>query len=333
MNKKLQIFISSTFEDLKAERQLVMEAILELGHIPAGMEYFVSEDLEIFEVIKQWIKESDAFILISGGRYGSINTKDSFGRSYTHLEYECAKKLNKPIKVLKLSNNYLQEKKKERIYSNNDLNNPKLLEFRKNLKLSNNVDNQSQIKDAAKSLINKFSSDLCNKNNGWIKYKYISDLLELHPNHVKKARKKININADYYLYYYSFGHNRFVYSTIRFSIKDNTLLVVFKNDIDSKGKPRYKYSGHFDIYDDYLYVEAKSITDNEKICMIIKMLPGKLNLTSGILFGQGDIKQAVATTVLISNDSISDVSVLENFRTIQSRIIIDDKQIFELQKG
>ena len=144
---------------------------------------------------------------------------------------------------------------------------------------------------------------------------------------------RIKVNEDYYLYYYSSGHNRFVYSTIRFIIKNKTLLVVFKNDIDSKGKPRYKYSGHFDIYDDYLYVEAKSITDNEKICMIIKMLPGRLNLTSGIVFGQGDIKQAVATTVLISKDSISDVAILEKFKTIQSRIIIDDKQIFELQKG
>ena len=38
--KKMQIFVSSTYEDLKDERQEMVEAILEAGHIPAGMELF-----------------------------------------------------------------------------------------------------------------------------------------------------------------------------------------------------------------------------------------------------------------------------------------------------
>lgn len=40
MSKKYQIFVSSTYEDLKAERDLVIKAILEMGHIPVGMEMF-----------------------------------------------------------------------------------------------------------------------------------------------------------------------------------------------------------------------------------------------------------------------------------------------------
>ena len=36
--KKLQVFVSSTYEDLKQERQTAVEAILTAGHIPAGME-------------------------------------------------------------------------------------------------------------------------------------------------------------------------------------------------------------------------------------------------------------------------------------------------------
>jgi hypothetical protein len=35
MDKKYQIFISSTFDDLKDERDQVIKAILEMGHIPA----------------------------------------------------------------------------------------------------------------------------------------------------------------------------------------------------------------------------------------------------------------------------------------------------------
>jgi hypothetical protein len=46
-------------------------------------------------LLKQWIKESDVFLLILGGRYGSIepNTK----KSYTQLEYEYALRLGKPV--------------------------------------------------------------------------------------------------------------------------------------------------------------------------------------------------------------------------------------------
>jgi len=35
--KKLQVFISSTYTDLKEERQAAVGAILTAGHIPAGM--------------------------------------------------------------------------------------------------------------------------------------------------------------------------------------------------------------------------------------------------------------------------------------------------------
>ena len=40
IKRKLQVFISSTYLDLKEERQAAVEAILGAGHIPAGMELF-----------------------------------------------------------------------------------------------------------------------------------------------------------------------------------------------------------------------------------------------------------------------------------------------------
>ena len=76
---KLQIFISSTYEDMKVERQAAVEAILKAGHIPAGMELFTGGDKSQWDVIKKWIKDSDAFMLILGGRYGSIE-KGTVGR-------------------------------------------------------------------------------------------------------------------------------------------------------------------------------------------------------------------------------------------------------------
>jgi tetratricopeptide (TPR) repeat protein len=42
MKRKLQIFVSSTYSDLKGERQAAVEAILRSGNIPAGMELFAA---------------------------------------------------------------------------------------------------------------------------------------------------------------------------------------------------------------------------------------------------------------------------------------------------
>jgi Domain of unknown function (DUF4062) len=42
--KKLQVFVSSTYTDLRDERQAAVEGILSAGHIPAGMELFAAGD-------------------------------------------------------------------------------------------------------------------------------------------------------------------------------------------------------------------------------------------------------------------------------------------------
>ncbi len=71
MDKKLQVFVSSTYTDLIEERQAAVEAILDAGHIPAGMELFKAGKSQM-ETIYKWIDESDVYILILGGRYGTV---------------------------------------------------------------------------------------------------------------------------------------------------------------------------------------------------------------------------------------------------------------------
>ena len=88
MNKKLQVFVSSTYTDLIEERQAAVEAILDAGHIPAGMELFKAGNESQLKTIYKWIDQSDVYMLILGGRYGSIENKT--GKSYTQLEYEYA---------------------------------------------------------------------------------------------------------------------------------------------------------------------------------------------------------------------------------------------------
>src|ERR1043165_8449466 len=93
--KKLRVFVSSTYTDLREERQAAVEAILMAGHIPAGMELFAAGDESQMNVIRRWIDESDIYMLILGGRYGSVEPNS--GKSYIHLEYEYAVERNKPV--------------------------------------------------------------------------------------------------------------------------------------------------------------------------------------------------------------------------------------------
>ena len=69
---RYQVFVSSTFKDLKEERERVLRAILEQRAFPTGMELFPSADEERFEFIKREIDSSDYYILIVAGRYGSV---------------------------------------------------------------------------------------------------------------------------------------------------------------------------------------------------------------------------------------------------------------------
>lgn len=108
MNKKLQVFVSSTYTDLIEERQAAVEAILDAGHIPAGMELFKAGNESQLQVIYKWIDESDVYMLILGGRYGSIESKS--GKSYTQLEYEYALSKNIPVFAVVLSESFLTNK-------------------------------------------------------------------------------------------------------------------------------------------------------------------------------------------------------------------------------
>lgn len=107
MKKKLQVFVSSTYKDLKDERQAAVEAILDAGHIPAGMELFKAGKSQM-KTIQKWIDESDVYMLILGGRYGSV--EEESGLSYTELEYRYALSKNKPVFAIVLDKNYLYTK-------------------------------------------------------------------------------------------------------------------------------------------------------------------------------------------------------------------------------
>ena len=101
--KKYQIFISSTYTDLIDERKLIIDALLKMDFIPAGMEMFVASDTEQFKVITKVIDLCDYYLLIIGKRYGSINEETQI--SYTEMEYNYALSKGIPILVFTLNDN------------------------------------------------------------------------------------------------------------------------------------------------------------------------------------------------------------------------------------
>jgi hypothetical protein len=91
---RYQVFISSTFSDLQDERSDLFDVLMKLDCIPAGMEIFTAFDDETLEYIKRVIDQSDYYVLIIAGRYGSLS---SDGLSFTEKEYEYAVSRRIPV--------------------------------------------------------------------------------------------------------------------------------------------------------------------------------------------------------------------------------------------
>jgi hypothetical protein len=101
MEKKYQVFVSSMYSDLVEERKEIIQALLELECIPVGMEMFPATNNDQWTLIKRLIDDCDYYILIMGGRYGSMSKE---GISYTQMEYEYAVSQNIPVIALLHSN-------------------------------------------------------------------------------------------------------------------------------------------------------------------------------------------------------------------------------------
>jgi len=100
--RRYQVFVSSTFLDLKEERAAVVSALLQLEAFPAGMELFPAADDDAWTLIKRVIDSSDYYLLVIGGKYGSIDPKTEL--SFTEKEYDYAVEQKKPVMAFLHSN-------------------------------------------------------------------------------------------------------------------------------------------------------------------------------------------------------------------------------------
>jgi Domain of unknown function (DUF4062) len=92
-NKRYQVFVSSTQADLRDEREAIINSLTKIGYIAVGMEQFPATDEEQMDYIRPVIDESDYYIVVIKGKYGSIGAD---GVSYTEKEFRYAVETKKP---------------------------------------------------------------------------------------------------------------------------------------------------------------------------------------------------------------------------------------------
>ncbi len=97
-DKKYQVFVSATCDDLREERQRLMEALLASGCIPVGMDLCPrNASAEQWNSVKALIDDCDYYLILIGGRYGTLAPT---GISYTHREFIYAQTRRKPMASL-----------------------------------------------------------------------------------------------------------------------------------------------------------------------------------------------------------------------------------------
>ena len=147
----------------------MIHALLELDCIPAGMELFPATDEDAWTLIKEVIDNSDYYLLIIAGKYGS---KNDSGISYTEMEFDYAVSINKPIICfLHEDIDQLTGIKIEKAEENQN----KLIEFRK--KAESKHCKYRKIPDDLGGKVSRSLIQLKKKHpsDGWVPGKYAAD--------------------------------------------------------------------------------------------------------------------------------------------------------------
>lgn len=105
MERRFDVFVSSTYEDLIEERKEITQAVLECDCMPVGMEMFPASNLEQWEFIKKVIDKADIYLVVIAGKYGTPG-RDENGKpmSYTEMEFNYALASGKPILAFEYKN-------------------------------------------------------------------------------------------------------------------------------------------------------------------------------------------------------------------------------------
>lgn len=184
MEKRYQIFISSTFADLEEEREAVMKAILSVDCFPAGMELFPASNKSQFEFIKSIIDKSDYYVLVIAGRYG---TEDTDGIGFTEKEYDYARERGVPVYT------FIYKNIDNIPFGKTDNNNAKFEKLKRFIqkaqadKMCNYWENKDQLRSLVETSLRKAFAD--EPRTGWVRGDLIitEHIQDNNPRQIKKT--------------------------------------------------------------------------------------------------------------------------------------------------
>lgn len=183
---RYQVFVSSTYEDLIEPRRAVLDALHSAGYIPAGMEAFPAANPGAWKVITNVIDDSDLYVLIIAGRYGSIDQETQV--SFTEREYQYAAEAGKPVIAFIHSD---PDGLSHRSVEKNEAGIEKLRKFVKHVTSRHTVRFWKGTEDLVSSVIVALANAIQSEDGlvGWVRadgidnqdlYKKITDLQERH---------------------------------------------------------------------------------------------------------------------------------------------------------
>lgn len=268
MNKRYQIFISSTYEDLIVERQKVTQAILKLYHFPIGMEMFHADNEEQWCQIKNTIDMSDYYVLIVGRCCGTLLEE---GISYTEKEYDYA--ISKGIPVLSF---IISDEAKKEVYGFETNRQQKALQkfVKKVKKLPCEFwkTPEELAYQVATTLSIKF---LENDRNGWMPFNSYDVVLQ------KKVEKYFVGKYDV-LYYTELKSSEKRLIKSKLVIESDGTVALYNNIKLNISDAEYTYHGICNIVENMLYVFLKNDFSNENANIFLMRSVGNLNRFIGL---------------------------------------------------
>lgn len=269
MEKRYQIFISSTYKDLIGERQKVTQAILKLYHFPIGMEMFHADNEEQWCQIKNTIDMSDYYILIVGRYCGTLIEEE--GISYTEKEYNYA--ISKGIPVLSF---IISDEAKKESYGVETSKQQKALKkfIRKVKKLPCEFwSTPDQLAyQVASTLSLKFQK---NNRNGWIPY---------NPYGINFANKIEDwfVGKYDFLYYSEMKERDRRIIRSKLIVEQSGIVTLYNNIKNDISEAEYIYYGTCTITENVIYIFLKNDFSQERSTVYLNRSVGNSNRFIGL---------------------------------------------------
>ncbi|MEK4947802.1 DUF4062 domain-containing protein [Carnobacterium sp. FSL W8-0810] len=175
--KIFKVFVSSTYTDLEDVRNKAILGILKAGHLPVTMEGFSATATQK-EMITKKIESCDAYMVIIGSKYGTIDSDTSL--SYTEWEYDFAVEKGLPIYTMILSEKFIESRVHSGKISIKDIETSKM-EYKAFInkakgRLADFIDNNEQVKSMSEAGILQLVKDYKSNMIGWVSATALEDL-------------------------------------------------------------------------------------------------------------------------------------------------------------